>query len=997
MRRAAGAGSPPHRRAPAVPALLVVLLAACAPSAEPAAPSPVASDLRSPAPGPPAESASPACRHLPAPAAGAPPRPVELAAGACDEVLVDAAAGDLLDLRVDQRGVDVVVRLFDPAGRQLVEVDTPFADWGEEVVRIVAAAAGAHQLRVEAFGDDAGTYALASATRRPAADADRASAAAHAILHAADSARYAGRGDEAAAGFEEVRRRAEALADSFLAGEADHRMALLAVRARDWRRAEALAAGAAESYAAAGAVPRRAVALTTRGSILFEAGRLAAARDAFSEALRLYRRSLPGDVAGTAQVLHNLGHAWQLDGYPQQAMEAYAKAIRFAIAAGDAGGEAQSRHNLGVLLLSLGRTDAATTELSEAAERWEEAGDAAQAAVALDKLGVVLLLRGDPGTVSHLRRVLARRDHRAGRTGWAVTASQLGLAWWRRGEPLAGAAAYRCALASLGAPLDPGEGDAGGRQPGATELRVEAVTQRNLAALESALGASREAAERQRRALALYRQLEDSAGRAAVLADLAVSHRRLGDPEGALELAYEALDLFESHRTRPDDPALRTDWFATVQQHYESTVDLLFELHRSDAAAGHDAAAFLVAERSRARTLLDLRSGTGDEAASPPPPLGAAEVRRRLATPGTAVLAYKLGEEASHLWLLDADGLATWKLPPRRVLEAVAERARRLLALSHRGEGRRGAASAACEASRRLLSPAAARLAGARRLVVVGDGAVAALPFAALPEPGVECSRAAPLVARRVVTQPPSATLAALRARAGSGTEGTVAATRIAVFADPVYAASDPRLGDRAASTEDGTAAPRRLAGSAREAAAVAAAAGAASNAAGVDLHLGFEARPAAVAAAAASHHVIHLAVHGVADQVRPEESALLLSRWDARGRPLDGDLTAAEVLELDLGADLVVLSACRTALGKQVRGEGMLGIGRAFLAAGAGRVLVSLWDVGDAASAELMGRFYHHLLAAGLEPAAALAAAQRELAAAGRPPAQWAGFVVQG
>ena len=162
-------------------------------------------------------------------------------------------------------------------------------------------------------------------------------------------------------------------------------------------------------------------------------------------------------------------------------------------------------------------------------------------------------------------------------------------------------------------------------------------------------------------------------------------------------------------------------------------------------------------------------------------------------------------------------------------------------------------------------------------------------------------------------------------------------------------------------------------------------------------LHLGFDARPDAVVEAAASARILHFAVHGQVDEERPEASALLLSRWDAAGRARDGELTAAEVLALDLAADLVVLSACRTALGRQVRGEGMLGLGRAFLAAGAGSVLVSLWDVGDAATADLMGRFYHHLLSGGADPAAALAAAQRELAEAGRPPAHWAGFVIQG
>jgi CHAT domain-containing protein len=984
-------GSPLLRARRGLSLLLVLplaLLAACAPPADPGA---SRSPAAAPAPPAPAGEQAAACRRLPAQAAGTVTRPVELAAGACDEVLVDTAVGDLLDLRVDQRGVDVVVRLFDPAGRPLAEVDTPFAAWSEEVVFAVAAAPGAHRLRIEAFPGDAGAYALGIAPSRPASAADRAAASAHRRLAAADAARSAGRRDEAAAGYEDVRRRAADLADPFLAGEAEHRLALLAVNARRPLEAAPLAAAAAERYAAAGTLPRRAMALTLRGRALFEAGHLAAARGAFDEALRLYRGPLADDLAGTAVLLHNLGHAWQLDGYPQQAIESYTTAIRLAGATGEAGTEAQSRHNLGVLLLVLERTDDAAAELSLAARRWKELGDASQEAAALDKLGIVLLQRGDPGSVRHLRSVLARRDRGGDAAGWAVTAAQLGLAWWRRGEPLAAVGAYRSSLAALGMAPQSAPGGVAAAAP-MKLLRAQAAALRNLAALESSLGAAATAADRQRLALGLYERLDDPAGRAAVLADLSRSRRRLGAPETALALALESLEHFESHRTRPADPGLRTDWFATVQGHYSSTVDLLLDLHRIDSAAGHDAAAFAVAERSRARSLLDLRleADGGRASRGSTRPLGADDVSRRLVTPGTAILEYGLGDEASHLWLLDAAGLVTWDLPPRRELERLSERVRSLLALSHRGEARRAAEAALCEASRRLLSPAAARLAGADRLVVVGDGALAALPFAALPEPGRPCPGAAPLLAARVVTQPPSATLAALRAGGEAPMRRAGPSTDVAVFADAVYAVDDPRLAGRA--TADGARpAPSRLGGSAREAAAVATAAGS-----GATLHLGFAARPSAVAAAARRHRILHLAVHAVADEARPEASALLLSRWDAAGRAQDGDLTAAEVLALDVTAELVVLSACRTGLGRQVRGEGMLGLGRAFLAAGAGAVLVSLWDVGDAATAELMARFYRHLLAGAAAPEA-LATAQRELAAAGAPPAHWAGFVLQG
>jgi CHAT domain-containing protein len=127
--------------------------------------------------------------------------------------------------------------------------------------------------------------------------------------------------------------------------------------------------------------------------------------------------------------------------------------------------------------------------------------------------------------------------------------------------------------------------------------------------------------------------------------------------------------------------------------------------------------------------------------------------------------------------------------------------------------------------------------------------------------------------------------------------------------------------------------------------------------------------------------------------------SGLALARFDASGRPRRGSLYAYEIYGLDLPVDLVVLSACRTALGPQVRGEGLMGLTRAFFHAGAARVLVSLWNVNDQATAELMGRFYRGLLERGLPAGRALQEAQLSMLRDPRwqAPYYWAGFTLQG
>lgn len=146
-------------------------------------------------------------------------------------------------------------------------------------------------------------------------------------------------------------------------------------------------------------------------------------------------------------------------------------------------------------------------------------------------------------------------------------------------------------------------------------------------------------------------------------------------------------------------------------------------------------------------------------------------------------------------------------------------------------------------------------------------------------------------------------------------------------------------------------------------------------------------------------YRYVHFATHGLADSEHPELSTIVLSMVDENGAPQNGFLRAYEIYNLRLPADLVVLSACQTGLGKQIRGEGLVSLARGFMYAGAARVVVSLWNVDDVSTAELMSRFYRGILKDGLAPAAALRVAQIELWRQQRwqLPYYWAPFVLQG
>ena len=147
-------------------------------------------------------------------------------------------------------------------------------------------------------------------------------------------------------------------------------------------------------------------------------------------------------------------------------------------------------------------------------------------------------------------------------------------------------------------------------------------------------------------------------------------------------------------------------------------------------------------------------------------------------------------------------------------------------------------------------------------------------------------------------------------------------------------------------------------------------------------------------------YRVVHLATHALIDDQHPELSGVALSLVDSQGRARDGYLRLHEIFGLRLSADLVVLSACQTAVGKPIKGEGLMSLTRGFMYAGAASVIASLWKVDDQATAELMRRFYAHLLGPSrLKPSAALHLAQVEMARhpRWRDPYFWAGFIIQG
>jgi CHAT domain-containing protein len=244
------------------------------------------------------------------------------------------------------------------------------------------------------------------------------------------------------------------------------------------------------------------------------------------------------------------------------------------------------------------------------------------------------------------------------------------------------------------------------------------------------------------------------------------------------------------------------------------------------------------------------------------------------------------------------------------------------------------------------------------------------------------------------------------------------AAKSVAVFADPVVEADDPRIQEaRRAAPAQKTATRReelaqavrdtggegdetklsRLPASLREARNILSIARGGPHLEAVSFDAN---REKATDPRLGQYSIVHFATHGLLNEKHPELSGLVLSLYDREGRYReDGFLRLSDIYGLSLPVDLVILSACRTGLGKEVRGEGLIGLTRGFMYAGASRVVASLWQVDDEATAELMKHFYLKMFKEGMPPAAALRAAQLSMSGQRRwsNPYFWAGFMLQG
>ncbi|MES1240042.1 MAG: CHAT domain-containing tetratricopeptide repeat protein [Acidobacteriota bacterium] len=691
-----------------------------------------------------------------------------------------------------------------------------------------------------------------------------------------------------------------------------------------------------------------------------------------------------------------------------KAGELFARALDLAVRAGDASAEAKAHNGLGLVADYQGRYQEALSQYGKALAIWPRAGEPAEEARTLANLGQLLLLLGQTQKAFEIyNRALDLLQIKDLREVHLDVLDGAGLALHDMKVPARALSMYETALELVETPDEEARfrgrlgtvyRDLGNLDQASQELerarslshqtgdvRWEAFMIADLAHIADLQGREGEALRRFDQALALLEPLSEPLAKSSMLFGRAEVLRDLGRLEEAISSVDRSVSLVEPVRADLDDPGLRVSFFSKRQRYFELYVSLLMERHRRDRTGGWDGKAFDVRERSHSRSLLDDVSG---EPLADTERSTLAEIQQELGADCT-LLAYDLGERDSFLWRVDEDGITSFDLPKRAKVEDAVEQAWQQL--SSAGSG------AEVETLSRMVIPRAA-VPGLRKCVLVSpDGALHKIPFTWLT-----ARTGRPLIVDHRVSNVPSGSfLVGLRRKLA----GRPPAPReLAVLADPVFERDEDRhflpgpaqppvgRGSGVASPDEHLA---RLFFSRREALAI------------LDLvpparrfeALGFQAnRKTALSHELELARMIHISTHHIAGG-HPNSSGLVLSRYDEHGRPQDGFVRESEIYQRKLMADLVVLSACETGLGPHVLGEGPIGMTRAFLHAGAKRVVVSLWNVDERSTTELMTRFYRNMLRGGLSPAEALRSAQ--LSMASEPEFQrlssWKAFVLQG
>jgi len=968
----------------------------------------------------------------------------ELSGDQAHSYSIKLSAGQYLYVVVDQRGIDVVVSLFGPGGKKLSEVDSPNGKQGPEPVSMIVETTGDYRLEVRSLekAAAAGRYEVKLEELRTATEKDKDRIAA----------------DQAFA--QAVLLRGQGTTESLQGAVKKYEEAL-------------------PVYRSIGDPRREAQTLSGIGMVYYSLGERQKALGYLTLALPLSRAI--GDSTSERYTLHNIGFVYDALGEKQKALDYYAQALPLFRAIGDQSGEAQMLNNIGAVYYSLGEKQKALDYYNQALPLRRAVNDRRGEVSTLTNLGAIYYeIAEKRKALEYFNHALSLSREVGDRGGEAKTLGNIAKYYSDQGER-AKAAEYLNQTLALSRALGDRESEGVTLAYLADIYAATSEAEKALDFYNQALALSRSLRNPYNEASTLYglavferdRGRLDKAGAHIEYALNIVESQRLNLTSQSLRSSYFAtvqkyyefyIDLLmQLHKPKPSegydgralqarergrarslletlaeanadirqgvDPDLLTQERALQQQlnaKAELRVRLLNSKHTGEQAmAAATEIEALTTEYQEVEAKI-RETSPRYAALTQPQPLSLKEIQTKILEAETVLLEYSLGAERSYLWVVTRDALYSYQLPRREAIEAAGRAFYNAISVRPTANpaAKRVYDKAAATLSDILLKPATVHIRAGKRLLIVGDGILQYIPFAALPEPQLAISREprinnkALIAAHEIISLPSASTVSILRDETRERNQRMKA---VAVLADPVFELSDFRLKDQSATNVAANNKPSsdrafqtflrtingneasgsvqsipRLPYTRREALSIASLVPQTQSKVFLDFDASYD---NATSPELGNYRFLHIATHGLLDTEHPELSGILFSLMDRRGRPQpQALLRLGEIYNLKLPVEMVVLSGCQTAIGKEIKGEGLIGLSRGFMYAGSPRVVASLWKIDDAKTADMMKHFYEAMLGPQrLAPAAALRQAQRRMWQQKIGPFYWAAFIMQG
>ncbi|MEG4381255.1 CHAT domain-containing tetratricopeptide repeat protein [Microcoleus sp. M2_C6] len=746
----------------------------------------------------------------------------------------------------------------------------------------------------------------------------------------------------------------------------------------------------------------------------------------WEEALKLYREA--GDRRREAVTFSNIGLVYSELGEKQKALEYYSQSLPLSRATGDRGGEAITLSNIGLIYSQLGEKQKALEYYSQSLPLSRATGDSGGEATTLNNIGNVYSQLGEKQkALEYYSQSLPLSRAVGDRRVEATTLNNIGSVYDDLGEKQKALEYYSQSL-----PLSRATGDRGGEARTLFNIAYAKRDQNNLTEALNDIESSLKIIEN------LRTQIASPELRSSYFAtvqdyyefyiDLLMQLHKTNPKSG-----YDTTALEASERSRArsllellqeSNASIREGISPDLLQQEKSLQQQLdgIEKQRIETISSPNPNPTKIDEIDKQRLALlqqyqqiqtNIRTASPRYAAlTQPQPLTLPEIQKQILDENTILLQYSLGRFRSYLWVVTSTGVTSYELPKRADIETAAKNFLETITSPIQRDIPQQVAQASANLGQVILQPAAAQL-GNKRLLIVPDGVLHYTPFQALTvDKNAGQNTNVPLIAEHeIITLPSASTLAILRQNYG---DRKPPSRNLAILADPVFSPDDERIKGKItpATTEKLEAnnlglnrslrasnrqwPPDRLPFTRQEAQTISSLFPSASSSQKIDFDAS---RTTATDGSLANYQIVHFATHGLANSQNPELSGIVMSMVDDKGNLVNGFLRLTDIFNLKLSANLVVLSACQSGMGQNVKGEGMVGLTRGFMYAGAQRVAVSLWNVDDEGTSVLMQKFYQKMVQQKLAPAAALRAAQIEMMQQEewRSPYYWAAFTLQG